>query len=935
MPEPEILNIFRTLAQEMAFSHETADTITLSGSDLDKVFLLRVYYNNVMVTEIPKTSFQLSNLNSKLTVNALTVKSIINMILTSNPALDVVDVSELQFKMGTIDINNVVTEAVSSITLPIYPHLDNADIFQDKIFYKLKKQNGIASIDKVVDWESRFRVLDTSTNGDIFVRAPNLAYANGIGLILNIYDDNDNELYSEHAVDIDSLYATNFATFSNVNISEFSKITRDLTFKLGHVLNNGTIAFVSKIKLHIHDAITISAVRDFNPYVITRYNYYKNKPFYIIGTGFNPNCGINIYTTHNNKLTFNSTPNNACKVNYKNASRLELEINFASVFPDLLSREFHIEIFDPTVNIPDNGGGEVLHSSNRLVLHTRPFIKMAKFHKIFYNVPNTLLLYGFGFNAYDFHTAQTITNDNLLVHSFDEYYKTQNYSNKFSKIAQNNKLAVFKMDPLTSVTEDTDSPDNFDYGHICLSFFIENKAVSTVFTDIEHEPYSHYNYSNTTTLNLYRAYLDETTHQVVFSNNSYEYADLISKAIHKFLILNKQISLTYDLVPAIFAMHNLVPLIEIIANHSNNPYTYTDRQGQSKTTNDFIVECFERSRITAVGDTQGLIQVSAVHDKLLTAIQNLFSLYFTQLTLSIGSITLKSLSEVAVYSLIRSNFATFNHIELVMTSPIRIETNPTKIYSLELPSFYDYILEMDIFNCILKLPASIFQESFSYTDVLSDNGVILVSDMNKKSNFVTTFNNCLKEMIFKLVSDHGKYKNSNSQAGPGTIPSQFIKQVSGYLFGDSFIKAPIQNEKMIEDSINNGLQLDGSYKTIGDQVADLLFTDRTIEPNSRGSANLYALFSQLTSQSPDRFTQLSNNLTPLPILPGDIFCFYTLIGGPITTTNSSVMPNTLSIKQMFPQLCAPSAMTSPKEYLLSQDGNYIRKTKNLYKIQLI
>lgn len=944
MPDPIISNILRTNAEEMAFSHETTDSITINGSDLHQVDVLRVYHNNTMVMEVPKTSFQLNNLNTKLIVDTISVKSIVNNILASpaNQGMNALDINDLHFKIGTTGINNVVMEAASSIHLPIYPHLDNVDIIDHDNYRYLTRQNGIASLEEQP--MSIFRIINTLTTGDIYIRHQNIFTDDDKGLILKICDADDNELYSSQASEINSMFSNVFGKFENVNINEYSKTTRNLIFKLGHVLDEGgtNIAWVSKITTNVKDAITISSVADFTPYVISRYNYYKNKPFYITGTGFNPNCVINFIKKGKTNddltqevLTFDSNPNNACKVNYINASRLELEINFALVFPDLLSREFQIEIVDPTVNIPDHGGGMVVHSSERLVLHTKPFIKWVKFQKIFYNVPNTLVVQGFGFNGYDFHTGDTITSNNLLVHSFDLYYKTQNYSNKFSTLYQNNKFAVFDMQPLTSVTEDTDSPDNFDFGHICLSFFIENKAVSIEFTDISQKPYSHYNYSNTTTLNLYRAYLNETTHQVVYSPRSYEYAHLISKALHRFLMLNQIITQTYNLNPNILAMHNLVPLIEIIANHPNNPYSYEDSNGNTKTTNDYIVECFESSRITAAGSTQGLIDVAALHDKLEIPIKNLLNLYFNQLTIAMGSITLKLLAEVAAYSIIRSNFAIINNIELVMASPIRIETCPTKIYSQELPSFYDYILEMDIYNCVLKIPASIFQESFSYSDVLSDNGVILVSNMNKKLNFVTTFNNCIKEMIFKLVSDNGKYKNSSTQAGTGSIPSQFIKQVSGYLFGDSFIKAPIQNEKMIEDSINNGLQIDGSFKTIGDQVADLLFTDPTIEPDSRGSANLYALFSQLTAQSPNRFTQLNNNLTPLPILPGDIFCFYTLIGGPITTTNSSIMPNTLSIKQMFPDLCAPTHMTSPKEYLLSVDGNFIRKTKNLYKIQLI
>ena len=98
------------------------------------------------------------------------------------------------------------------------------------------------------------------------------------------------------------------------------------------------------------------------------------------------------------------------------------------------------------------------------------------------------------------------------------------------------------------------------------------------------------------------------------------------------------------------------------------------------------------------------------------------------------------------------------------------------------------------------------------------------------------------------------------------------------------------------------------------------------------------LFDQLTAQDPGRFVA-TDDITPLPFpfLPGDTICLYSLIGGPITTTNESLVNNPkLSIYNIFKNLCAPkNAFTTSKEYLLDSTGENLRYTKNLIRIRVI
>jgi hypothetical protein len=106
------------------------------------------------------------------------------------------------------------------------------------------------------------------------------------------------------------------------------------------------------------------------------------------------------------------------------------------------------------------------------------------------------------------------------------------------------------------------------------------------------------------------------------------------------------------------------------------------------------------------------------------------------------------------------------------------------------------------------------------------------------------------------------------------------------------------------------------------------------------------MFNHLSSNVPERFNPNAsgNDLLqpiPFPFMGGDVLSFVSLIGGPIAPThgifvniNNNMGNNQLTMKDIFPLKCAPSANAPAIEYLLDSTGKIIRPTHDMFKILL-
>jgi len=649
------------------------------------------------------------------------------------------------------------------------------------------------------------------------------------------------------------------------------------------------------ISITIYESINILRVKTDKLYPISIFSKERMNVFWIHGEGITENSVVRLYK---NKNVLNDGYVTATPLSYFiNSNRIEVDLNIPELFNDFYSRYFFIRIVDTVTGV----------KSKKLRLSILPYIKYYNFDSPFYNTDNKLTLKGIGFKYYNFMDNTLYNNIELVSRNY--YDSTIDYASNFT-VDNDSRTNTSLEYTMASYGGDV------DLDNIVLVFLLKNPSLIQNFyvNGNDHPIYSVLS-SNTFYHSLYRNYSSLTN--VINNDNNValsQYANDIYWSMKNYLDNNADVkeNISKIIDSSMFLPQNVVDLI--------NNVLFNTESGDDK-----IIDIIFRQLNNTF---RYFIPSTKYFDpSVLNPMISLLIAVLDSNNIKLGKITLTNMAKEVLQRIYLGTYRK-EPPKLFLAKPITIETVPIQYYTTETTDLFDYIFEQEVLSS--HISPNIFRDSFSYKN--SDNGVELYRDYDKKQSFINLFDDVLTNIQFRLVSDDGKFAKSNIRSPPGMIGDLFIYQLSSALLTIPTARAPFANETEIINSINNGKQIVGPPKTIGQQIADSLFgeTEETGITN-----NLSLLFNELTRNSTRFEVEDMYVKHPFPVKNGDVFAFTTLITGLITTVSVASVSSKATIKQIFPQLCAPAdSVTSPKMFPLTHEGTRFRYTSNNFRILL-
>lgn len=734
--------------------------------------------------------------------------------------------------------------------------------------------------------------------------------------------------------------ANNTIIINNINFPvQIPKIVQDLLerpliyFSFTFRTQNYPILF----KLYIKRAITINDVSKFVMYPISKFTTENGNRFNIFGTGFNVNCGVRIYKSNDVFYDYYPSPTDTTnKVTIDNNEKISMDLDLNTIFPDNYARVFRIRI------IEKNHQDQVLNdASPSLNIDVIPIVTGNDVVP-YYNLPtNKIIIKGIGFTAFDFDNGNLFSGVTAVpsLHVSDAINPGNDYSSSFTLDSNTNTEAIFSFTALVP-PQDID-PNLEQIGQIKAKCAIVHPLLHDLYED-ELETVSSYNFSNLAIIQLFKAiskYTDgviNSIQDVNFSLKAYMYASTAYAAVSEYVDNHKTLNNEFsNFTPNLLAASNLVPIMYALLNSTiSHPIVIN---GISSTTNNlFLYYLSLRTGIDTVGDTfhdidLAVIDIAGLLEPLLRAV-------FTASGLTLGYITAHQLSIHIAY-FVYQGFNPRPVTTIEIKTPVYAQIRQAEYIASEKETPFDYLFEFE--SGEITFPLSLMRDTFKYQN--SNHGLVFTVDQTKINLFKYKLDLIFKNANFRLVNSRGSYNGSKIISPVGSIADHFIWKLRSYLLGSPNIGGPIKNETEIKNSINAGLQNTGALIPFGTQIVEYLFS---IDEFGQPSNDVIAMFNHLASNVPERFNPNAsgNDLLlpiPFPFMGGDVLSFVSLIGGPIAPThgvfvnvNNNFGNNQLTMKDIFPLKCAPSANAPAIEYLLDSTGKIIRPTHDMFKILL-
>ena len=879
MPSPTLNLVTLTNNALECITYNTSQPLSVGGTNLENTLGYEIFYNNQTIYAIPANNIDFLSATN-ITINNLDISTLINSIISAGG-----QPLSLQYTLK-LYVNDAMGVHISFVEFIIY---------KDITISKIYKNN-----DKPVTEETK--------NEDIYV--------DGLYIPSNLqikFYDTDNELVytSMNSNNIVSVNNT-LLTIKNLNIASWlvNKVVR-MDFRINNLI-------LLSYTLQLLPQMDIFTIKTHKPYVNSSFLSTKTNVFWIQGRNFTNDCFIRVFKTQSTYTDYGTvgtnTYNSDLPVKFINTNRIEWELDMKKLFPDMYSREFRIQIINASNN----------NKTSQLIMYARPNIIQHSTDSIFYSIANKFTFWGYGFLSFDYDTNSVFPTQNLEI--FAKTVDNFDLSSVFTCTSKTNFSAEFATSAMTPAVLQNLIQNYVDNGYININMYLETTDITTVFTGVDTD-LSHINHSNSVHNLLFETVVVLPAPSPIFSPTSYIYAHNMHIAIMSFFTDYPRVVDEYEYDMVEFTVTNLVPLMDTIVQ-SGKTMTYTDINGLPATTNNVLFYLLVNNNVT-----NGKINVAAAVTTATPLMKYCLQQYTLGLGNQLGNITANNLATAIlwkIYCNVKYNYP----IEVSVLTPVIIESETIKYYAHDIPYVFDYGFEQE--DLLVDIPASLFRDCFYYQN--SDNGVIITVDDFKKDLFIKTLDSGLLTMTFRLTSDMGFFRNASVKSPIGIIAWLYVYQIRSYLLRNPNAGGPIKNESEIIESINKGLQRDGTYNTIGSQLADKLFD----KIGNSVSDDVYLIFNQMTAQSPERFstndaTNDSGNILPksFPFVSGDTFAFYTQIGGPINTVSASSKFNNITIKNVFPKLCAPvDPPSSSKEFLLNSDGTRFRPTKNYFKIRL-